>query len=260
MSRMATRTLAAGALFVVFAVALVALSALSGRTSLLQTKSMDASAGLKATEQKKTALSPTQIIKAWAKDPSLREVMKHALRKHGAKTVRKFVSKLGHGLDSEHHDGESMDQVEDDLKIAGMKAEKVDIAYEAICHQEMADFQNEMSMASPDHPPPGEKAEDWNLKIAAGVLFTHIDKDESGCIEPHEFEDFVHDLQKELPEEVCKVEMHQLCKDLEDDHGHPDPHKIDEKFMEVDEDGSGYLSLNEVTELMHTILLANGIH
>jgi len=245
------------------AVAVIALSAslapsAAGRTSLLQTHQV---LGFKPQQAPATASEKkANLIRQWAKNPALAKLMRHALAKDGAKTVHRFVSKIGADL-TKHADGEkeSVDQIEHDFQSAGLDAEKSELAYEAICHQEMAEFETEMHANDLSHPPADETEEEFGMKLATAVLFTHIDKDESGCIDPQEFEEFVHELQQHLPEEVCENELKQLCKDLEDDDGFPDAAKIDAEFYHIDTDGSGFLSLNEVSDLVHHVLAENGV-
>lgn len=42
----------------------------------------------------------------------------------------------------------------------------------------MAEFEGEMQSNDIGHPPGEMSEEEYGLKLAAGVLFTHIDKDE----------------------------------------------------------------------------------
>jgi len=119
-------------------VAVIALSAsLSpspGRTSLLQTHQvLGFQEQAPAVSEKKA-----NLIKQWAKNPALAKLMRHALAKDGAEAVHKFVSKIG--VDLTHHgdeEKESWDQIEHDFQSVGTDAEKSELAYEAICHQEV---------------------------------------------------------------------------------------------------------------------------
>jgi len=72
----------------------------------------------------------------------------------------------------------------------------------------------------------------------------------SGCIDHDEFESFVIDLQKHLPEEECNDEIPELCAELKKEDGEPDREAIGAFFDKVDTDMSGLLSLDEVATVM----------
>ena len=119
-------------------VAVIALtSALSpSGTSLLQTHEV---LGFQTRQQASRSQKANNLIKQWAKNPALRKLMRHALAepKSAAASVNRFVSKVGKDLKKDSEEHEDLNDIEHDLQKTGMDAEKTELAYEAICHQEV---------------------------------------------------------------------------------------------------------------------------
>lgn len=129
--------LAAAGLAAVAVIALTSSLSPSSTSSLLQTHQV---LGFQARPQATASQKAGNLIKQWAKNPALRKLMRHALSdaKGAAKSVHKFVSKVGVDLKGGKKDEEEkLSDIEHDLQQTGMDAEKTDLAYEAICHQEV---------------------------------------------------------------------------------------------------------------------------
>merc|ERR1712216_1033297 len=155
----------------------------------------------------------------------------------------------------DHHDGHHDDHMEEaahDLAEAGTEYSHEMDEIESACHQELTEFENAIAVDDPEIA----HMEEHEMVIAQAsyMIFKMIDKDESGCIDHHEYFEMLEVIHKEEPDD-CNGLFDFICGTHFDAEGKLNKHGAEEDFDRIDQDGSGYLSINEVANLVYHAIM-----
>jgi Ca2+-binding EF-hand superfamily protein len=144
-----------------------------------------------------------------------------------------------------------MEEAAHDLSKAGTEYSHEMDEIESACHQELTEFENAIAVDDPEIAHMNE--DEMMIAHASYMIFKMMDKDESGCIDHHEYFEMLEVIHKEEPE-ACNGELDFICGTHFDAEGNLNKHGAEEDFDHIDEDKSGYLSINEVANLVYHVI------
>ena len=205
----------------------------------------------------------TALVQLHGRSGNWKLKMGAALRKHvRMQATFKPTKTKAHTKLEVHHEhpgsgsgsGMSMEELDQDLMKAGQEAEHKEHMFEMLCKNTASDFE---TMVESSVPPPEMDggASEHDFMVSVYQIMKLVDKDDSGCVDKHEFHEFLDMLAEDAPEDVCEGVFAPICQDaMAEAHGKEiTEEESDHFFDEIDQDHTGFLDYYEIEGLLqHT--------
>ena len=203
----------------------------------------------------------TALVQLRGRSGNWKLKMGAALRKHvRMQAAFKPTKTKAHTKLEVHHEhpgsgsgsGMSMEELDQDLMKAGQEAEHKEHMFEMLCKNTASDFE---TMVESSVPPPEMDggASEHDFMVSVYQIMKLVDQDDSGCVDKHEFHEFLDMLAEDAPEDVCEGVFAPICQDaMAEAHGKEiTEEESDHIFDEIDRDHTGLLDYSEIVGLLH---------
>lgn len=210
----------------------------------------------------------TALVQLHGRSGNWKLKMGAALRKHvRMQATFKPTKTKAHTKLEVHHEhagsgsgsGMSMEELDQDLMKAGQEAEHKEHMFEMLCKNTASDFE---TMVESSVPPPEMDggASEHDFMVSVYQIMKLVDKDDSGCVDKHEFHEFLTMLAEDGPKAVCEGVFAPICHDaMAEAHGKEiTEEESDHFFDEIDQDHTGLLDYWEVAGLLHHTACESG--
>ena len=152
-----------------------------------------------------------------------------------------------------------MEELDQDLMKAGQEAEHKEHMFEMLCKNTASDFE---TMVESSVPPPEMDggASEHDFMVSVYQIMKLVDKDDSGCVDKHEFHEFLTMLAEDGPKAVCEGVFAPICHDaMAEAHGKEITEEESDHFFDaIDQDHTGLLDYWEVAGLLHHTACESG--